>query len=234
MQTRTIRTTLTGCILAMLALPAAAANLETLADDPCLMVPKATVAELFDAPEAEVKQRELKLKQRQRCTVEWSGAGHSVSIEAQIETLDSKELAAERFKSSTRSVSREEMAEAAQKLRDHLDATNKANGSQKSDNARRAENSIISVAGQSSIDFEDVQAIGDEARFDLNEGKLVARQGAAIITIKAYSGPDMPMPTKFDTKTIMKANRTWKKDTMPTRKQQTLQLAEALFKSLND
>jgi len=232
MQTTTIRTTLAGYVLAVLALPAAAVDLETLTDNPCLMVPSATVAELFDVPEAEIKQRELKMKRRQICTTKWSGADHSVFTEAQIEIMDSKEKAAKRFKSRTRSVSREEMAAAAQILRDKMDAADKTNKSQKSDSAKRTENSIISAASQTPTEFEDVEAMGDEARFDLGEGKLVARQGTAIITIEAYSGPGMPMPSKRDMKTIIKADRAWRKDTMPARKQQTLQLAESIFERL--
>ncbi|NYT84986.1 hypothetical protein [Pollutimonas harenae] len=216
----------------MLALPAAAVDLETLADDPCLAVPGATVAELFGVPEAEIKQRELKMKRRLVCTTKWSGADNSLFTEVQIEIMDSQEKAAKRFKSRTRSVSREEMAKAAQILRDKLDAADKTNKSQKSDSAKRAENSIIGAASQTPIEYEDVDAMGDEARFDLSEGKLVARQGAAIITIEAYSGPDMPMPGNYDVKSILKADRTWRKDTMPARKQQTLQLAETLFKRL--
>ncbi|TEA79325.1 hypothetical protein [Allopusillimonas ginsengisoli] len=232
MQTTTIRTTLAGYVLAMLALPATAIDLETLADDPCLMTPGATVAELFDVPEAEIKQRELKMKRRQMCTTKWSGADHAVFTEARIEIMDSQEKAAKRFKSRTRSASREEMAAAAQILRDKMDAADKTNKSQKSDSAKRTENSIIGAASQTPIEFEDVDAMGDEARFDLGEGKLVARQGAAIITIEAYSGPGMPIPSKRDVKSMIKADREWRQDTMPARKQQTLQLAETLFKRL--
>lgn len=232
MQTTTIRTTLAGYVLAILALPAAAVDLEALTDNPCLMVPSATVAELFDVPEAELKQRELKMKRRQICTTKWSGSDHTVFTEAQIEIMDSQEKAVKRFKSRTRSVSREEMAAAAQILRDKVDAADKTNKSQKSDSAKRAENSIIGAVSQTPIEYEDVEAMGDEARFDLGEGRLVARQGKAIITITAYSGPDMPMPSKRDMKSIIKADRTWRKDTMPVRKQQTLQLAETIFKRL--
>lgn len=228
-----IRTALTGCTLTALALPAAAAvSLKALANDPCLMVPRATVAELFDAPEAEIEQSELKLSRRGVCTTEWSGANRIIAIETEVQTLENKKKAAQRFKSSTRSVSREEMAKAAQLLRERLDAADKSGKTQKSERAKRTEKSIIGGLAQNPVEFEDISGIGDEARLDVNEGKLVVRKGSAIMNITAYSGPNMPKPEKFDVKSMTQLGKSWKKDILPQRKQQTLELAKVVFKQL--
>src|SRR3546814_3666931 len=75
------------------------------------------------------------------------------------------------------------------------------------------------TSGSAGIQFEDVEGVGDEARFALTvgAGDLHVRVGNLYFTTAAYSGATMPMPERLTGSSMLAANKKWRHDTMPQR-----------------
>src|SRR3546814_2589712 len=91
-----------------------------------------------------------------------------------------------------------------------------------------------STSGSAGIQFEDVEGVGDEARFALTvgAGDLHVRVGNLYFTTAAYSGATMPMPERLTGSSMLAANKKWRHDTMPQRKEAAIKLARAVVQSL--
>src|SRR3546814_10108766 len=70
------------------------------------------------------------------------------------------------------------------------------------------------TSGSAGIQFEDVEGVGDEARFALTvgAGDLHVRVGNLYFTTAAYSGATMPMPERLTGSSMLAANKKWRHD----------------------
>src|SRR3546814_6493344 len=93
---------------------------------------------------------------------------------------------------------------------------------------------VGSGSGSAGIQFEDVEGVGDEARFALTvgAGDLHVRAGNLYFVASAYAGPGMQMPEKLTGASIIAADKQWRRDTVPQRKDAATKLAKAVVQSL--
>lgn len=205
-----------------LAAPAhSAVDPAALQDDPCLILPAQLVSEVFGVPEDEMEQTGLSMASHLMCDISASDDDNELSVHLTTQLFDDSAGAGPYFASATRSMSTQEMADAAGKLK---------SGAVRSGSHEEAANPLVDALTRSPLTFDDVNDVGDEARFNEMDGTLTVRQGNLILAIRAYHGPGMPMPD--DMSQFVEAAEQWQKDTTAERKQAAVRLASALVDSL--
>lgn len=193
----------------------------SLQEAPCEAVPAAMLGRLFDVPAGEIEQTPVHVMGTASCSSEWEGGGKELAVEMRLRVFETTEQATRRFKNSTRSMTREDVVKAAQAL--------KGNTSSGGDDTQSAvANSLLSAIASRAITFETVAGIGDEAAFGISDGTLVVRSGNLIVHVSAYYGAGMPMPDELTPAAVMKAHAEWSKKVMPTRRQQSIDVARAI------
>lgn len=194
---------------------------ESLLESPCALVTPAMLSEQLDVPADKVEQTPLHIMGTASCSSEWKGDGTKMTVEMRLRTFEKVEQTAQRFENATRSTTQEEMQAAADQLK----------GETESDSDPAAEGLLSAIAQQSTA-FEDVANIGDEARFDREDGSLVVRVGNLMINLKAYHGEGMPIPDEMTAKALLKANKEWTQKTIATRQQQAIAVSRAVVADL--
>lgn len=196
---------------------------------PCALVTPEMVATVFDVPVAELEQSQL---MSSSCEYTREGDGESLQVSVDVDgVFEDAKSAASRFRSVTAGMSGAEVDRAMAGVREEADRKGDLDTAGK----RGAADAIISgSSGSAGIQFEDVEGVGDEARLALTvgAGKLYVRSGNLNFTVAAYSGADMPMPDKITAAAIMNADKQWRSETMPQRKQAAVKLAKAVVASL--
>lgn len=66
----------------------------------------------------------------------------------------------------------------------------------------------------------------------MGAGDLHVRAGNLYFAASAYSGPGMEMPERLTGASIMAADKQWRQDTMPQRREAAIKLAQAVVQSL--
>lgn len=213
-------TSLAACLTA----PAGAAiDLGALAEDPCLIAPKPLIADTFDVPVDAVEQTGTKVMGRMACNNEWSVEDRNGHADVTVQIFNNPAGAKAHFDNVTRSVSAEEMAADVELMKDK-DA--------KPGSSEDLANQLLSKVAGGAITFEDVDGVGDAARFDTSHSTLTARQGNLIMSVEAYDGPPMPLPDTLNAQTMTKAGKQWHQDTREERKQAASALASAIVEHL--
>lgn len=197
-----------------------------LQEAPCEAVPKAMLGKLFAVPASEIEQTPVHVMGTASCSSEWDGDAKALDVEMRLQVFETTEQAARRFKNSTRSMTTEELAKATEAL--------KANASAGGDDNTQSAvtNSLLGAIASHPITFEKVTGVGDEAAFGTSDGTLVVRSGNLIVHASAYYGEGMPMPDEITPAAVMKAHAKWAKKVMPTRKQQSIDVARAIIARL--
>lgn len=192
-----------------------------LEDQPCEIVTVTMVATALDIPEGSIEQSNVVAS---RCAYELKDDGDkALSVEVMIDVYDTDESAAEVFRNATRSMSSDEIADTMAALTD----------SAENDHARQdASEGIVSGLFQNGIQFEDVDGLADQARFDTSDGTLQLQQDNLRIKLRVFYGPSMPIPENFSSETIMKALNSWMQDTMSQRREQAVKLAKIALEAL--
>ena len=198
--------------------------------NPCELAPAEMVADLFEVPAADL-ERESSMSSA--CVYSWENGDETERLDVKVNVSDvdeNAERAASNFRSVTRGMSGADLdrAMAGVKEKAASDARLDAAG-------KKAADAIAgSSSGSAGIQFEDVEGVGDEARFALTvgAGDLHVRAGNLYFTASAYSGPGMQMPDKLTGASIVAADRQWRRDTMPQRKDAAIKLAKAVVQSL--
>lgn len=191
-------------------------------DDPCALLPRQRVADQFAIPVEAVKQIAVSTN----CQYDWrdKSAGLRAEVSVNISRItDDAATAASYFDSATRSMSGQEVSDAM----DKVSAEARKRGL---DNAQTA--SVAGAVGGKGIQFEDMEGLGDKARFQPATGAVHVLLGNLYYEIAAYHGPDMPMPETVDAQSIKAASAQWLRDTMPQRKEAAEQLARVVIASL--
>lgn len=202
---------------------------KSLGDKPCDLVTKETVAATFDIPADEIEQSKLS----SMCEYRWEDDQREVFVTAYIDQIhDDARSAASQFDGATRSLTGaqvdsafEHIAEQAKKSKDALDTPGK----------QRTADAILGggkSSGARGIQFEDVDGIPDQARFNLSTGALHMRHGNLVFNLNAYAGEKMPMPSPFSAAALVEASKVWLVQTLPQRRQDAMLLAKAALKQL--
>lgn len=204
-------------------LSAAAAPFDTsIQDRPCEALTAQMVADVLDVGADRLEQSQ---PLDALCSYEMEEDGDTLQVEVTLDARESVDAAAAYFSAATRSMSREELEEAMKTLQD-------MSAEDESDGQEEVTDGIASGLMQDGIQFEDVEGVGDEARFEPSNGSLHLRKGNLLIDLSAFHGPKMPLPDKITSDTIMKAMNAWLQDTMDTRKKQAVALAGAVLADL--
>lgn len=197
-----------------------------LEDQPCKIVTAELAATALDVPEDSIEQSNVIASQ---CSYELVDEGdETLSVEITIDAYDTDEGAAEEFRNAARSVSSEEITDTMAVIKEMLDDGDSQNANAQQDAAE----GVASGLAQNGIQFEDVNGIADQARFDTSDDTLQLQQGNLRIKLRAFHGPAMPIPDEITQKTMKKLLNTWMQDTMTERKQQAIDLAKVTLAAL--
>ncbi|MDN5782667.1 MAG: hypothetical protein L0H23_11740 [Luteimonas sp.] len=198
--------------------------------NPCELAPADMVARLFEVPVAEL---ELEPSMRSACVYSWENADETERLDVRVDVSDvgkNAERAASNFRSVTRGMSGADVDRAMAGVKEKIASDAALDAARK-----KAAGALLGgTSGSAGIQFEDVEGVGDEARFALTvgAGDLHVRNGNLYFTASAYSGPGMKMPEKLTGGSIMAADKQWRRDTMPQRKEAAIKLAQAVVQSL--
>lgn len=199
--------------------------------NPCELAPAEMVAGLFGVPAADL-QRESSMSSA--CVYSWENDDGTERLDAKVKVADvgeDAERAASNFRSVTRGMSGADVDQAMAGIKEQV----ASEGGLDSAGKRKAADVVADGAGGSGgIRFEDVDGVGDEARLALTvgAGELHVRVGNLYFIGSAYRGPGMQMPDKVTGASIMAADKQWRRDTMPQRKDAAIKLARAVVQSL--
>jgi hypothetical protein len=196
----------------------------SLKDRPGDIVTKRMVATTFNVALEDLQQSH---PMASWCSYKMIESDKTLNVDVSIRVYDTDEAAAENFRNSTRSMTAKEMVDVRRAVRE------KAGGSDKRDTAtQNVLTNVVSAIQQHGIQFEDVDGIADQARFETTEGTLRLQQGNLRITLSAFYGPDMTIPDVVTAETIIKAVTTWQQNTMSKRKEQAIALAKVALAAL--
>lgn len=190
-------------------------------ESPCDLASADMVAGLFDVPVTELEYS----PSMSWCDYTWEGDGKMLEVQVTVNgVFEDAESAASRFRSTTRGMSGADLDKAMTGIKNEA-------ASQSTDKGKAANAIMGDTSGSPGIVFEDVEGVGDEARMALTvgAGSLHVRAGNLNFTVSAYMGPTMPRP---DGMGIMEMIKTWKKDTMPQRKEAAIKLSKAIVETL--
>lgn len=199
--------------------------------NPCELLPAEMVAGLFEVPVADL-ERESSMSSA--CAYSWENDDETERLDVTVKVSDvgkDAERTASNFRSVTRGMSGADVDRAMAGIKEKAASEGKLDTAGK----RKAGDAIAgSASGSAGIQFEDVAGVGDEARFALTvgAGELHVRAGNLYFTASAYSGPGMEMPETLTGASIIAADRQWRQDTMPQRKEAAITLAQAVVQSL--
>ncbi len=200
-------------------------------ENPCELAPAEMVAGLFGVPVTDL-EREPSVSSA--CAYGWESNDGTERLDVKVKVSDIGEDAgrtASNFRAVTRGMSGAEVDRAMARVKE--DAA--SGGSLGTAGKRGAADAVVgATSGSAGIRFEDVAGVGDEARFALTvgAGDLHVRTGNLYFTVSAYSGPAMEMPERLTGASIMAADRQWRQDTMPQRREAAVALAQAVVQSL--
>lgn len=189
----------------------------SLAERPCDIVTADMVATTFGVPVDNLQQSG---PEAPLCSYQLEEDGKSLDVLLTVVAFDTDKAAAEGFRDATRSMSAEEVSARLEELGIELDESDEQFARD------------IGIPEPTGVQFEDVENIADQARFQTGEGSLHLQQGNLWITLTAYYGPDMKIPDEITFESVEKATSAWKKDTMDERKEQVIALAKAALAAL--
>lgn len=188
------------------------------ADEPCAIVTAQMVATTFDLPEANIEQSSV---MSSKCSYEMKEDDRRLDVEVSVDAYETDRQAAETFRQATQSMSSEEVSDALNSVRQQAGQ----DGGLDTDAKRDAAGSIGSGLQQGGgIQFQDVDGVADQARFDTSDGTLQVLDGNLRIRLNAYYGPGMAMPDRQGS--IDAAFAAWMEETMEERKRQSVKLAK--------
>ena len=187
----------------------------SLGDRPCDVVTAQMVATTFDVPEKSLQQSE---PLKSWCAYELEESGKTLEVLIYVATFDGAAAAKKDLRDSSRSMSAEEISEQLQAMGIAFD---------ESDN-----DSNLPMPQPTSVTFEDIDGIANQARFNTNEGWLHLQQNNLRINLSAFYGPNMRMPDQISFKAMVEADSAWKEETISKRKEQAIKLAKIALAEL--
>lgn len=199
--------------------------------NPCELAPAEMVAGLFDVP---VVDLEHESSMSSACAYSWKNDDETARLDVKVKVSDvgeDAERTASNFRSVTRGMSGADVDRAMAGVKEKAASEGKLDTAGK----RKAADALVgSASGSAGIQFEDVAGVGDEARFALTvgAGDLHVRARNLYFVASAYSGPGMEMPERLTGASIMAADKQWRQDTMPQRREAAIKLAQAVVQSL--
>tara|TARA_R100000365_G_C2741466_1_gene70145 strand:- start:318 stop:1004 length:687 start_codon:yes stop_codon:yes gene_type:complete len=196
-----------------------------LEDDPCAVVTTQMVASTFDVPEADIDQSNVVSSQ---CVYELDSDGKALDVEVSVEAYDTDEDAAEAFQLATQSMSSEEISDAMTAVQQQANA----DGDLETEAQQDAAAGVGAGVSLGAIEFEDVEGVADQARFNTSDGTLELQEGNLRIRLKAYYGPEMPIPESYEPGAMLEVINAWIQDTNSERKAQSVALAKAALAEL--
>lgn len=196
----------------------------SVADDPCGLLSRETLAKHFSVPADKIEQ----IAVASTCQWDWKDKTDRMSVSVTVSRVaDDAAEVREYFDRATRSMSGQEVSDAMAKVGAEAEARGQKNGL-----ADGMTGAMGGKAGGKGIQFEDVSGIGDKARLQLADGRLNVLYGNLYFDVTAYHGPKMPMPDTIDLQSIGKLSAQWEQETMPQRKAAAEQIAKAVIAGL--
>lgn len=199
---------------------------ESLVDDRCELLTKAMVAEVFNVPVGELEQHG---GSKYPCSYKWEGDGTELRVEVvRAEVFDSEALAASHFLKMTTDMSSEEVDEAMKAIK----KTAEKSGQLDSKSKKMAAKKLGEGMAEGGFEFEDVEGVGDQARYELTTNELNVRVDNLYLMLAAYKGPKMELPEKMNGASMKKAGTEFFKETRPQRLEASKKVAQAVVENL--
>lgn len=189
---------------------------------PCEIMPKEIVAKAFAVPVEEIETSVFS----STCTYEWDGDGDILDVSLGVDVFDTAEKAASSFGSTTRGMSAKEVSDAMKTITDKAQEAGNLDTEAKQDAAKK----LAGGFGSGGLTFEDVEGVAEKARFGMRFGTLYLLQGNLKLGLSAYHGAGMTLPESGES--MMDAMKQWQTETLPARKQQSIELAKAIVEAL--
>lgn len=201
-----------------------------------ILTPK-RVADTFGVPEGELKQQKI-----MGCAYSWRGEDQLVEARVlQLRAHKSVENAVRWFDNTTRSQTKEELAEQMQvikgKVKDHKEVDTKQK--------KKTTNQLLDIASdmipEGGVTYEDVAGLGDQARINTNDGTLWIRVANLTFNVAGFKGKPMQKPDyrpadMKDVKKIAamskKARQGWLKETIDQRRSDGTEVAKLVLAHL--
>lgn len=191
---------------------------------PCEIMPKELVAKTFAVPVEEIETSVFS----STCTYEWEGDGDILEVSLDVDAFDTVEKAASSFGSTTRGMSAKEVSDAMETITDKAQEAANLDTEAKQSAAKE----IAGGFGSGGLTFEDVEGVAEKARFGMRFGTLYLLQGNLKLGLSAYHGPGPATMLSESSGSIMEVMKEWQKETLPARKQQSIELAKAIVEAL--
>lgn len=193
-------------------------------ENACDLVKPKTVADAFDVPAEDLEQSNYVSSE---CEYEWEDADASLTATVAVEVFETADKAAENFEGVTKSMSADEVSDAMSKISDAAEASGDLDSKGEQEAADAASGALSGA-----IHFENVEGVGQKARFETNNGTLYVLEDNLRLRITAFKGPDMPLPDEISAEAMSKAANEWHQETMPERKAQATKLAKDIIAAL--
>ena len=198
-------------------------------NNPCELAPPEMVAALFEVPVAELERT---TSGSSACAYQWENDTRRLDVRVQVAGIDEDAArVTSNFRSATRGMSGADLDSAMTGIREQA----AEDGGMDTAGKREAADAVVDSSGDSTgIRFEDVDGVGNEARLALSvgAGELHVRAGNLYFVASAYLGPEMQMATGMSAGSILAADRQWRRETMPQRRQAAIKLAQAVVQDL--
>lgn len=194
----------------------------SLAEKPCNIVTAKMVADTFKVPVEQLEQSDSIIP---LCFYEMEENGKIVDVTLSITAFESDNAAAESFREATQSMTATQMAQSLEELGIDLDEADD----------QPIGGITMPDMQPSGVQFESIQNLAKQARFQTNKGVLHLLEGNLYMILHAYYGKEMPIPNNFsvtDYADLEKATSAWTAETIDVRKEQTVALAKAALKAL--
>lgn len=186
---------------------------------PCDIVTADMVATTYQVPVKQLKQSQ---PVESLCAYEMTGSGKILNVKLSVAVFDTNKAAEAAFISSTRSMTVQDMAEKLKELGIEFDEEDR----------QFARDLGLPDPQPTGVQFQDVDGIADQARFQTDEGVLHVQQGNLLMKLDAFYGPSMKKPDTLTLAAMEGATSSWKQDTMDERREQSTALAKAALAAL--
>lgn len=196
----------------------ASAHKASMSMNACELITKAMVAETFDLPPAQISSSSY-----YGCEYSLETVGDkTLSVNTFIVAAFPDEATAEAaFLRSTRNMSSEEISAGLEKAKANVEDRGGLDAKDK-----KMFNRLAKAASGMSINYADVEGIGEYARINTDTGELHVLANNIYFVVSAYYGQPMSLEA-LQSGSIIEVTKNWTQQTLPQRKKAAKTLAKA-------
>lgn len=156
------------------------------------------------------------------CMYQMETDAKSLEVMLMVGAPDTKKAAKAKFREATRDMTPEEITEKLKELGIERDESDK----------QFAKDLGLPNTQPSGVQFEEINGVGDEARFESTNGTLYILHNNLMLTLTAYYGSAMPIPDAVSFEALNDAETEWTESTMEKRRNQAVALAKTVVDAL--